>query len=74
MLERARLLGAAFRVAHLVSAAQPGVLSATHFRTKGRKLTLVFDDRIADLGAERVTNRFRQLTRLLGRGGTAAKR
>lgn len=73
MVERARLLGAAFRVAHLVSAAQPGVLPGTHFRTKGRKLTMVLDDRIADLGAERVTNRFRQLTRLLSRGG-ATKR
>src|SRR4051794_36346544 len=30
MNERARMLGAAFRVAHLVSAARPGVLPATH--------------------------------------------
>jgi hypothetical protein len=34
---------------------------------------MVLDDRIADLGAERVTNRFRQLTRLLGRGGAAGR-
>jgi hypothetical protein len=34
---------------------------------------MILDDRIADLGAERVTNRFRQLTRLLSRGG-ATKR
>ena len=34
MLERARLLGAAFRVAHLISAARPGVLPATHFRSQ----------------------------------------
>ena len=33
MDERARVLGAAFRVAHLVSAARPGVLPATHFRS-----------------------------------------
>jgi exopolyphosphatase/guanosine-5'-triphosphate,3'-diphosphate pyrophosphatase len=71
MVERARLLGAAFRVGHLISAAQPGVLPATHFRKKGRKLSLVLDERIADLGAERVNNRFRQLTRLLGRGRAA---
>ena len=33
MDERARILGAAFRVAHLISAARTGVLPATHFRT-----------------------------------------
>jgi exopolyphosphatase / guanosine-5'-triphosphate,3'-diphosphate pyrophosphatase len=45
MLERARVLGAAFRVAHLISAARPGVLPATHFRSEGRKLMLVFEHR-----------------------------
>ena len=34
MVERARVLGAAFRVAHLISAARPGVLPATHFRSQ----------------------------------------
>jgi exopolyphosphatase/guanosine-5'-triphosphate,3'-diphosphate pyrophosphatase len=74
MVERARLLGAAFRVGHLISAAQPGVLPATHFRTRNQKLTLVLDDRIADLAADRVTNRFKQLTRLIGQGRAAKKR
>jgi exopolyphosphatase/guanosine-5'-triphosphate,3'-diphosphate pyrophosphatase len=74
MVERARLLGAAFRVGHLISAAQPGVLPATHFRTRNHKLTLVLDDRIADLAADRVTNRFKQLTRLIGQGRAAKKR
>ena len=34
MNERARVLGAAFRVAHLISAARTGVLPATHFRSR----------------------------------------
>jgi len=50
MVERARLLGAAFRVAHLISAARPGVLPATHFRSQARKLMLVFEHRMVDLG------------------------
>jgi len=74
MLERARLLGAAFRVAHLVSAARPGVLPATHFRTEGRKLMLVFEHQMVDLVADRVGSRFKQLARLLGRSGSIVLR
>ncbi|MGO9358447.1 MAG: exopolyphosphatase [Xanthobacteraceae bacterium] len=74
MLERARVLGAMFRVAHLISAARPGVLPATHFRSEGRKLQLVFDARIADLAADRVSSRFKQLARLLGRSGAVVKK
>jgi exopolyphosphatase/guanosine-5'-triphosphate,3'-diphosphate pyrophosphatase len=74
MVERARLLGAAFRVAHLVSAARPGVLPATHFRSQGRKLMLVFEHRMVDLVADRVGSRFKQLARLLGRSGSIVRR
>ena len=74
MLERARMLGAAFRVAHLISAARPGVLAATHFRSDGRKLMLVFEHRMVDLVADRVGSRFRQLARLLGRSGSIVRR
>jgi exopolyphosphatase/guanosine-5'-triphosphate,3'-diphosphate pyrophosphatase len=70
MLERARVLGAAFRVAHLISAARPGVLPATHFRGKGRKLMLVFEHQLVDLVADRVGSRFKQLARLIGRSGS----
>jgi exopolyphosphatase/guanosine-5'-triphosphate,3'-diphosphate pyrophosphatase len=70
MLERARVLGAAFRVAHLISAARPGVLSATHFRSRGRKLMLVFEHQMVDLVADRVGSRFKQLARLVGRSGS----
>jgi exopolyphosphatase / guanosine-5'-triphosphate,3'-diphosphate pyrophosphatase len=73
MLERARVLGAAFRVAHLVSAARPGVLPATHFRSDGRKLTLVFEHRLVDLVADRAGSRFKQLARLIGRSGSIVR-
>jgi len=74
MVERARVLGAAFRVAHLVSAARPGVLPATHFRSGSRKLMLVFEHRLVDLVADRVGSRFKQLARLVGRSGSIVRR
>ncbi|HKH01351.1 MAG TPA: exopolyphosphatase [Bradyrhizobium sp.] len=74
MLERARVLGGAFRVAHLISAARPGVLPATHFRSSGRKLMLVFEHRLVDLVADRVGSRFKQLARMVGRSGSIVRR
>jgi exopolyphosphatase/guanosine-5'-triphosphate,3'-diphosphate pyrophosphatase len=74
MIERARVLGAAFRVAHLISAARPGVLPATHFRSRDRKLMLVFEHRMVDLVADRVGSRFKQLARLVGRSGSIVRR
>ena len=74
MLERARVLGAAFRVAHLISAARPGVLPSTHFRSRGRKLMLVFDDKMVDLVADHGGSRFKQLARLIGRSGSIVRR
>jgi exopolyphosphatase/guanosine-5'-triphosphate,3'-diphosphate pyrophosphatase len=73
-LDRARLLGAALRVAHLISAARPGVLPATQFRSNGRELKLVFEHRLGDLVADRVGGRFRQLARLVGRSGSIVRR
>jgi exopolyphosphatase/guanosine-5'-triphosphate,3'-diphosphate pyrophosphatase len=72
-IDRARLLGTAFRVAHLISAARPGVLPATHFRTQDRKLMLVFEHRMVDLVADRVGGRFKQLARLVGRSGSIVR-
>lgn len=74
MLERARLLGAAFRIAYLISAAQPGVLSSTHFRSHKRKLMLIFEHKLVDLVADRVGSRFKQLAQLVGRSGSIVKR
>jgi exopolyphosphatase/guanosine-5'-triphosphate,3'-diphosphate pyrophosphatase len=73
-IERARLLGAAFRVAHLISAARPGVLPATQFRGKDRKLTLIFEHKMVDLVADRVGSRFKQLARLIGRSGSIVRK
>ena len=64
---------AAFRVAHLISAARTGVLPATHFRSRGRKLMLVFEHRMVDLVADRVGSRFKQLARLVGRAGSIVR-
>ncbi len=74
MLERARVLGTMYRVAHLISAARPGVLSASHFKSEGRQLDLVFDARFADLAADRVASRFKQLARHLGRTGVVVRK
>jgi exopolyphosphatase / guanosine-5'-triphosphate,3'-diphosphate pyrophosphatase len=68
------MLGAAFRVAHLISAARPGVLAATHFRNDRRRLMLVFEHQMVDLVADRVGSRFKQLARLLGRSGSIVRR
>jgi exopolyphosphatase / guanosine-5'-triphosphate,3'-diphosphate pyrophosphatase len=73
-LEGASVLGAAFRVAHLISAARPGVLPATHFRSQDRKLMLVFEHQMVDLVADRIGSRFKQLARLVGRAGSIVRR
>ena len=73
-VERARVLGALFRVAHLISAARPGVLPATHFSVQDRKMSLVFEHRLVDLVADRVGSRFRQLAKLVGKSGTIVRR
>jgi exopolyphosphatase/guanosine-5'-triphosphate,3'-diphosphate pyrophosphatase len=49
------------------------VLPATHFRTQGRKLMLVFEHQMVDLVADRVGSRFKQLAKLLGRSGSIVR-
>lgn len=73
MVDRARLIGAAIRVAVLISAAQRGVLPHTHFRNQARKLLLVLDKSVAELAADRLSNRFKQLARLMGRSGVVVR-
>ncbi len=67
MLDRARVLGAAMRVAYMVSASMPGVLSQTTLRVEKGKLVLKLPGRFAALNGERVSNRMRTLARLVGR-------
>ena len=67
MLDRARVLGAAMRVAYLVSAAMPGVLPATPLLANRTSLTLQLRGDYKALTGDRLLNRLRQLARLIGR-------
>jgi exopolyphosphatase/guanosine-5'-triphosphate,3'-diphosphate pyrophosphatase len=67
VLDRARILGAALRVAYLVSASMPGVLPKTPMVVVRGKLVLRVVGKFAPLGGERVFNRVKQLARLIGR-------
>jgi exopolyphosphatase/guanosine-5'-triphosphate,3'-diphosphate pyrophosphatase len=67
MLDRARILGAALRVAFLISAAMPGILPRAPMRVAHRRLVLDLDAKLAPLAGERLFNRLRQLARLIGR-------
>jgi exopolyphosphatase / guanosine-5'-triphosphate,3'-diphosphate pyrophosphatase len=67
LLDRARVLGAAMRVAYLVSAAMPGVLPRAPLKTVKGRLVLHLRGELSALAGERVFNRLRQLARLIGR-------
>ena len=67
MIDRARVLGAAMRVAYLVSAAQPGVLPKTPLKIEKRRLVLRLEGKYASLAGDRVYSRLKQLARLIGR-------
>jgi len=67
MLDRARILGAAKRVAYMVSASMPGVLPKTPLRVERGPLVLRLPGAQAALNGERVMNRMRTLARLIGR-------
>ena len=67
MLDRARVLGAAMRVAYMVSAAMPGVLPRAPLRVQRGRLVLRLTGDLAALAGERVNNRLRTLARLIGR-------
>jgi exopolyphosphatase / guanosine-5'-triphosphate,3'-diphosphate pyrophosphatase len=67
MLDRARVLGAAMRVAYITSAAMPGVLPHTPMVVERGRLKLTLTGRFASYDGERVFARLRQLARLIGR-------
>jgi exopolyphosphatase / guanosine-5'-triphosphate,3'-diphosphate pyrophosphatase len=67
MLDRARVLGAAMRVAYVTSAAMPGVLPNAPMIVERGKLKLTLTGRFAAYDGERVFARLRQLARLIGR-------
>jgi exopolyphosphatase/guanosine-5'-triphosphate,3'-diphosphate pyrophosphatase len=67
VLDRARVLGAALRVAYLVSASTTGILPKTPMLVERGRLVLHFKTGFKDLAGERVFVRLRQLARLIGR-------
>ena len=67
LLDHARILGAAMRVAYLISAAMPGVLAQTPMVVSRGKLRLKLKGRFADANGDRLFARLRQLARLIGR-------
>jgi exopolyphosphatase/guanosine-5'-triphosphate,3'-diphosphate pyrophosphatase len=67
LLDRARVLGAAMRVAYLLTAGQGGVLPHVPMQVRRGKLILKLPGRYAALSSERVFSRLRQLARLIGR-------
>jgi exopolyphosphatase/guanosine-5'-triphosphate,3'-diphosphate pyrophosphatase len=66
-LDRARVVGAALRVAYLVSASQPGVLARTPLKVERHRLVLRLEGECAALAGERLSSRLKQLARLVGR-------
>ena len=67
LLDRARVLGAAMRLAYVVSAAMPGVLPETSLAIERHRLALRLPGEFGALAGERVVNRLRSLARLIGR-------
>jgi exopolyphosphatase/guanosine-5'-triphosphate,3'-diphosphate pyrophosphatase len=65
-LDRARILGAAMRVAYILSAGQPGVLPMTSMTAEGGRVTLNLPPELAALNSERLQSRLKQFARLLG--------
>ena len=60
-LDRARVLGAAMRVAYMVSASQPGVLPRSPLKVERHRLVLRLDGKFAPLAGDRVATRLRHL-------------
>ncbi|HSV26084.1 MAG TPA: exopolyphosphatase [Xanthobacteraceae bacterium] len=70
MIDRARVLGAAMRVAYLVSGAMPGVLPNTPLVVERGNLKLKLCGKYSSLAGERLFARLKQLARLIGREAT----
>jgi exopolyphosphatase/guanosine-5'-triphosphate,3'-diphosphate pyrophosphatase len=67
MLDRARVLGTALRLAYVVTAGMPGVLPRTKLAVERHRLALHLPGPFAALAGERVLTRLRALARLIGR-------
>lgn len=67
LLDRARLLGAAMRVAYIITAAMPGILPRAPLQCTKTHVTLTLPHDLADLASDRLATRLKQLARLIGR-------
>ncbi len=67
MQDRARILGAIMRVASGLSASMPGILPRTPMAATKKEIVLTLPPDLASLRSERLSNRLRQLARLVGR-------
>ncbi len=67
LLDRARIIGAAMRVAFIISAGTPGVLPRTPMLCASGVVNLNLPSELADLASERLQNRLQRLARLIGR-------
>jgi exopolyphosphatase/guanosine-5'-triphosphate,3'-diphosphate pyrophosphatase len=67
MLDRARLLGGAIRVASIISVAMPDILPHVPMVCTKQKLILTLPQELSGLTSERLQNRLKQLARLIGR-------
>ncbi|MEI8275115.1 MAG: exopolyphosphatase [Hyphomicrobiales bacterium] len=67
ILDRARVLGAAMRVAYILTAGQSGVLGHVPMQVKRGKLVLRLPGAYGKLASDRLYSRLRQLARLVGR-------
>jgi exopolyphosphatase / guanosine-5'-triphosphate,3'-diphosphate pyrophosphatase len=65
-LDRARIIGAAMRVAYNISAAMPGVLPRAPMVLDKGHLVLTLPADLAPLSSERLQSRMRQFARLIG--------
>lgn len=66
LIERARTLGGTIRVAHMISAAMPGIIPRTRVEVRGQELALVMPKDLEPLAGDRVMRRLRQLAKLGG--------
>ncbi len=66
LLDRARILGAAMRVAYIISAAMPGVLPRASMICQRGKVLLTLPPELAPLNSDRLQSRMKQFARLIG--------
>lgn len=67
VVRRARILGAAIRVAHMLSIGMPGIIDETPLTYDGDRLVLTIPKPYVDLDGERLSRRLEVLARLLDR-------